>query len=387
MPAFRRVAIMIDLEWPLRHHLDIFAGTQRYAKERGDWECVVDPHAAQHLHAGRKQSRYDGVVARATLQLAERAKRARVPVVNVWLNSPVRNLPSVWFSPLEAGRMAAEHMLARGLRHFGTYTYQRDRVGRLLHEGFSRTVTAAGFSCALHTSSRQPSLTAACWNRSQQELESWLERLPRPTGICAMTDLAARYVAAACVRKKIRVPDEVAIIGTGNELIISLNPEPALTSIDFGFEEIGYQAAKLLDEMMDGAKPPAQPLVMSPRDLIPRQSTDVFAVNDLIVSRAMRFIAEHGDDRITVLDVANHVHTTRRTLERRFQNHVGRTISGEITRLRIERAKRQLVESDVPIKTLASRLGFHDSKRLCETFRRIEGTSPGEYRKSRRIGT
>ena len=83
-------------------------------------------------------------------------------------------------------------------------------------------------------------------------------------------------------------------------------------------------------------------------------------------------------------DVAKHVHMTCRTLERRFHVLVGRTIAGEIARLRIERVKRQLAESDERIKTLATRLGYSSAKRLCEVFRHMEGVTPGEFRRQRR---
>jgi LacI family transcriptional regulator len=194
----------------------------------------------------------------------------------------------------------------------------------------------------------------------------------------------ARYLAAACLRKQVRVPEEVAIVSIPNELMLCQHPSPSLTSIDISFEEVGYQAAALLERLMSGAKPPKAPIFIPPGELVPRQSTDSFAVSDPIVSRAMRFISEHGGESITVNDVAANAFVTRRTLERKFQSSLGRPISGEIQRLRIERVKRHLLESDVPIKTIALRLGFSDSKRLCEIFRRSEGTTPGKFRRERR---
>jgi LacI family transcriptional regulator len=135
---------------------------------------------------------------------------------------------------------------------------------------------------------------------------------------------------------------------------------------------------------MDGEPPPKKPLWIEPAELAARQSTDVFAASDPVVAQAMRFIAENGHTAIRVGDVANHVHVGRRTLERRFRSTLGRTVSGEIARLRIERVKRRLVEGNARLKKLAAELGFRDEKRLCEAFRRLEGTTPGEYRRRHR---
>jgi len=136
---------------------------------------------------------------------------------------------------------------------------------------------------------------------------------------------------------------------------------------------------------MDGAKPPKKPLLVEPAELVARQSTDVFAVSDPTVARAMRFISEHGHGQLRVGAVARHVCVARRTLELRFRDAVGRTVSGKIARLRVERVKRQLAESDAPLKVLAARLGFRNEQRLCEAFRRVEGITPGEYRRRRKL--
>jgi LacI family transcriptional regulator len=358
MAAFRRVAIMIDLQWPLNYHQDVFAGTQRYARERGDRECVVDLYACESLRAGRGRSAYDGVVARATPRLVARAKRARVPVVNVWLNSPARNVPSVFHDVEASGRMAAKHLMARGLRQFGHLGYFRDRTSRLQAGVFRAAVSAAGFPCSFHLAPMECARHAAVWKKFQAGLEQWIDSWECPIGVCVAHDVLARYLATVCQRRKVRVPDDAAMISTYNERIICLHPEPSLSSIDFGFEEIGFRAAALLDRLMAGARPPKKPVLVEPVELAARQSTDVFAVGDPVVARAMRFIAENGNGPLRVGDVADHVHVGRRTLERRFRRALGRT------RLRGDRATAHRTrETSIGGKRRAaedfgSRLGF-----------------------------
>jgi LacI family transcriptional regulator len=130
---------------------------------------------------------------------------------------------------------------------------------------------------------------------------------------------------------------------------------------------------------MDGSLPPKEPILLVPAELVARQSSDAFAVNDSAVAQALRFIAEHGHEAIGVQDVAARVATTRRTLSRLFQRSLGRTVHEAITHLRLERVKRQMIESGVALKTVATECGFRDSTHLYKVFRRVEGTSPSEY--------
>ncbi|MEX1225039.1 MAG: helix-turn-helix domain-containing protein [Pirellulales bacterium] len=160
-------------------------------------------------------------------------------------------------------------------------------------------------------------------------------------------------------------------------------PEPALSSIECGYERIGVRAAELLEELMDGGPPPTEPIRIAPVELIPRTTTDAFAVDDPFVARALQFIASTGNRPLKVEDVVEQVPVGGRTLERRFQKLLGRTVSQEITRMRIERVKRLLVETKFPIKKVATACGFANASRLCKTFRQAEGTTRSEYRRTR----
>jgi LacI family transcriptional regulator len=150
-----------------------------------------------------------------------------------------------------------------------------------------------------------------------------------------------------------------------------------------GYGQVGYRAAAMLDRLMSGGEPPSSPELVAPAELVPRSSTDVFASDDLLVARALRFISENSHQRIQVKDVATAVATTRRTLERRFSASAGRTIADEITRLRLERAKRRMVETDAPMKDVAIDAGFRNSDHFYKVFARIEGIPPTQYREER----
>jgi LacI family transcriptional regulator len=378
----RRVAISLELEWGFKRHLEVFAGCQRYADEAG-WDCSINPAADRLLDPespGHVQ--YDGVLARVTRPLAEAAERLGVPVVNAWLNSPMRKLPSVFPDFEASGVMAAEHLLSRGFRRFGFLGFQREIDSRLQLNGFRRGIGPKGYPCTVHRFS-QTGLEgkARGWEGFIAGLETWMDGWEAPIGIFVTSDLYCRYLFDVCRSRGLQVSQDVAIIGSSNELAICDAPPPTLTSIDLGYAQVGYRAAALLDRLMNGEAPPEGPELVAPAGLTPRQSTDSFAAEDPLLSRALRFIAEHSHERIEVKHVAAAVAINRRTLERGFRDSLGRSIAGEIMRLRLERAKRRMVETDVPLKRVAEESGFSNANQFYKTFTRVEGMPPSRYRK------
>ncbi|NQU25036.1 MAG: substrate-binding domain-containing protein [Candidatus Nealsonbacteria bacterium] len=383
MAKQRRVAVTVELEWPYKRHHEVFAGIQHYARQRGNWECIPDLYAGPSLDAKRSKPPYDGIIARVTPTLFEWTRQAGIPLVNVWFNSWVTDVPVVAPDFAASGRMAAEHLIARGFRQFGFAGYHRQRVSKEQLAGFRAALDAAGFSCSSLLVSSSYSASAKKWHKFNARLDDWIDGWSPPIGVYASTDLLCRYLACACTRREVRVPHDAALIGAHNEPVICAHPEPALTSIELGYERVGFRAAELLDAMMDGAPPPTEPVYLEPVELLPRQSTDALAVDDPLVAEALRFIAEHSHEQIRVDDVAAGILAERRTLERRFRALLDRSVAREIARLRVERLKRRLAESDTPIKHLASESGFHDMTQMCAAFRRIEGISPSAFRRSR----
>ena len=214
-------------------------------------------------------------------------------------------------------------------------------------------------------------------------MRKWVRELQPPVGIHATSDINCRYLIEICKSLELKIPHDLAIVGSGNEPLICNSPYPSLTSIDKNFEEVGYQAAKLLDEMMKSGKSSKEAKYCQPQGIVPRQSTDSYASDHPKVALALRYIAESANRRIKVNDVVNAVATNRRTLERNFSEFTGRTISQEISRMRIERAKRLMMESDLSLKELSAELGYRNSDHFYKSFLRAEGQTPSSFRKAR----
>jgi len=379
MPKKVRIAIVIDLDWPVKRHQAVFAGTQSYARQRG-WQCTIWPYPPPLL-TPRGKPAYNGIIGRVTPALARAARAAGIPLVNVWYSSPVRDVPLVSSDIRIAGRWAGNHLRARGFNRFAFLGLRRARASRECEEGFREAIGAAPGQYARLLVSPNFSDSPRQWRAFHSALTAWVRSLTPPVGLFADGDSVSRYAANAAAEAEMRVPQDVAIVSPHNEIAICLAPEPSLTSIELGFDRVGYRAAQLLNTLMLGRKPPQEPILLPPVELVARASTDAFAVSDPIVAKALRFIADQSHRPLKVRDVVAQVPASWRTLERRFAKLRGHSISEEILRMRMERVKRLLIESEQPLKKTATACGFANAKRLCETFRRLEGMTPGEYRR------
>lgn len=390
MPPRFRVALKLDLRWPLKRHAHIFAGTQRYADEHG-WESVIDEYADEHLsEASARSLMFDGVIARASAKLADCCRRHGLPLINVWFNSPVQHdLPGVFPDMAAVGRLQAEHLVSRGLRRFAVLTCEDD-AQKLAAQSFRATIASAGGECVGEKLPLDPSRTFAAWQRTEQRIEAWMEHWQLPIGVSIASEEAGRMVIQICRRRGWRVPGDVAIIAGTNEEVLCDHPRPSLTSVEIGYERIGYEAARLLDERMQspGKRRGSQSqsphhLLLPPLGLVVRESTDFYAVDDEVVTQALRYIAANSHRDINVDDVARAVHLHPRRLQRRFRQVVDWPIADEIRRVRIERAKRELTNTDLSLSEIARSAGFGDRMRMCATFLRELGVTPRAYREQR----
>jgi LacI family transcriptional regulator len=383
----KKVALCLEMEWGYKRHLETYAGVHKYADKAG-WDCVIIPSAVRVLKPKSGTPPFDGILGRVTEPLSQAARKRKIPAVNVWLNSPAKKVSSVLADFETSGKMAAQHLVGRGFKRFGYMGFLREKDSRLAIQGFREILKPLGFRFTTYRFQRTGlGGEALGWERFIEGLEKWVESLEAPTGILVSNDLYCRYLIETCRAKGLKVPQDVAIVGTSNEPAICASPYPTLTSIDLDFELIGFRAAAKLDEMMNGKDASKTVEHSLPKGLIPRQSTDSRAADDPIVAKALRFIAENGQDRIKVNDVASAVAITRRTLERKFRDSLGRTIAEEIARLRIERAKRLMVETEDSFKALAVDLGFRNADHFYKVFSRIEGMTPSQYRNQRRKET
>jgi LacI family transcriptional regulator len=300
---------------------------------------------------------------------------AGVPAVNVSSSKP-SNLPSVLPDEDAIGRMAAQYFLERGFRQLAFVG--RSGVVDATERGtaFEAAAMEAGRPC--HLLRPDPSGDRT-WNEFRR-MATWLRNLPRPAGVFAGDDRRGRDVLFACNTLGLRVPEEVAVLGADDDEFVCGMCVPPLSSVIIPAHAIGYRAAELLDRLLRGAAPVASPLLIAPSGIASRQSTDVVAVDDRNMADALRYIHAQAHRPITVHDVLKAAPQSRRLLELRFRQVLGRTPKEEIRRVHLERAKSLLAQTSLKIQNLAAESGFRHYSFFVRRFRAYTGMTPTAFR-------
>jgi len=320
----------------------------------------------------------DGIIMREGPFLADILK-LRIPAIVS--NHATEHIPGITniVSDHEAiGQMAARHLLERGFRHFAFCGYPDLFWSAQRCRGFEKGVAAAGFGVRLY---HPPMASKRLWEKEQPFVMDWLRTLPKPVGLMACIDERSQQVAEACKKASISVPDEVAIVGVDNdEMICTLSGIP-LSSVAIAADKGGYEAAALLDNLMRGRRPKTRFIQISPNRVVTRTSTDIVAVSDSHVARALNFIRGNCRRPLYVAEVARSAGLSRRVLEKRFRAALSRTINGQIRRNRVDIIMKTLTDSSMTISEIALATGFSDAAHIARYFKSQTGISPADYRR------
>ena len=200
--------------------------------------------------------------------------------------------------------------------------------------------------------------------------------------IVTWTTEQGRELIHACRRAELLVPEQVAVLAADNDELLCEACIPSLSGIALTSERIGYEAAALLDRLMRGGRARKRPILIAPTGVLARQSTDTLAVDDPDLARAVAFIRGHAADPIQVNDVLREVPVSRRWLERRFHEVLGRGPGEEIRRVRLQRAKLLLAQTDMAVPQVAEAAGFGSREYLAAAFKEQTGLTPRQYRRS-----
>ena len=362
-------------------HQDCCEGILRYGRSHG-WSCAVTPYL---VGPGGQDAAgyYDGVVGRIDAEMAQAARAQGIPVVNHWMNSPAKDLPGIAIDTVSGAQMVGEHLMTCGYRSLWYLGGQADAEGARYVEGLNRATADAGLApveTRLFEVGKEVASSRESFAQFLGELDRWLADLQTPVGLLAIESTLAHYMVQQFLARGLSVPGDIGMVVWGDDVSTS-SISPTLTVVETDWSEVGYQAAALLDELMQGKTIHPQHRLIAPKRLIQRASTDVFLCDDELVSDAMRYIAEHSRQTVQIEDVAEAMMVSRRTLERRFEAALGKTVYAEITRLRIDHIKRVLMDSDLPLATIGQDCGFSNASYFATYFRKAEGMTPSAYRK------
>lgn len=377
--------VLLLIETSTGYGRGILEGIGRYVRERGPWLIYFERRGlADPPPRWLRQWRGHGIIARtATPAVARRLRGTGLPVVEL-LGDRREGPAKVHTDNTSGGRLAGEHLLDCGLRNFGFFASEESWAIPLQRKGFCEALAKRGYACSIYETPGKGRIVPA-WQESQRPaVTTWLQKLPKPAGVFTCDPEHALCLLDICRTQGIAVPEQVAIIASGDDPVLYNVTTPPLSGVDTNPGLVGYEAAALLDRMMAGQRPPKQMLSVPPARIVARQSTDVVKIADTDVAAAVRFIRQRACLGIDVSDVAATMSLARRTLERRFREHLGRTPKGEILRVRLDRAKMLLQCGDASIESVARRSGFASFRNFARIFRREVGMTPRQFRRERK---
>ena len=304
----------------------------------------------------------------------------------VRLNAPIAN---VRHDSTETAEIAAHELFSLGLRHFAF-------VGNVIPREWSARRREA-LAAAVKRHAQGPSGAGSTFDSFEPgspdsiasffaHIRPWLRSLPKPCGIMAANDISGDLVLRALRMERIRVPEDVAVVGVDDDELVCTHATPTLTSVRPDFEQSGWLAAKLLDDLAAGRASVPCSVRFGAMDVARRGSTRAFKRRDDAVRAALEHIRLHACEGLGAAEVCRLIGGSRRQAETRFRAFAGRAIGAEIADVRISRAKALLLRRDLAIESLHAQCGYADPSSLRRAFKKATGLSLREFRAGLREG-
>lgn len=355
-------------------------GIARYANAHhpGQWRLALMHIEQVQQKMPRLTPDVAGIIAHAYApRLIEQLAACGVPVVNTSGVAPSPTLPGVLPDNAAIGRMAAEDLTGRGHRRLVAYEVAGSALTRERRLAFTEAATSAGATVQ--------ELRLRSWKRAEPDIAAMLRQTPTPVGIFAGNDGLAVITVRQCQALGMAIPEQVAILGVDNDTLTTNMMEPTISSIDMPWEKLGFEAASRVDLMIRGQTPEPHHLFIAPNRVMTRQTTDGHAIEDPDVALIVHHIREHAGQMFTIDQLVELVPASRRSLEQRFKRALGRTLQDHITRVRLERAKRLLTETDYAMPEIAHRSGFSNAAYFATVFRQHTRQTPTAFRSLYRL--
>lgn len=349
-----------------------------------NWNVYLEEDFTARLHHIDDWSG-DGVIADFdSLEIRTALSKSDKPVIGVGSSyfdkEDYPSVPYVATDNFEVVKQAFDHLKNRGLERFGFYGVPSDEshLWALQREKiYKHLVSSQGYEEFFY----QGVVTSPdTWHYAINRLADWLDSLPKPIGIIAVTDSRARHILQACELAGIAVPDKISVIGIDDDDIARHLSRVSLSSVTQGAVEMGYRAAKLLHRRLTRPSSEIVRVLIPPAGVSARQSSDYKSLKDPYVIQAMQFIRQNATKGIKVDQVTDFIGISRSNLEQRFILERGHTVHSEIHNEKLNRARNLLEQTELPTKSVALQSGYPSLQYMYAVFKKHFDLTPTQYR-------
>jgi LacI family transcriptional regulator len=382
MKKIPRIAMSIETQF--YYGRGILRGFAKYSFFHGPWAMYVVETNVRNKVSQMKSFDVDAIVMNDTVENMK-LRSLKIPkVVLSGFYTPKFHYPNLVIdnNQQQLGYMAADYFLQRGSKNFaycGYYAHEDLYWSVELCNYYAERIKEKGFNPYIFSPPRLKDRPT--WYKDQTLIVDWLKSLPKPVAVLGCNDIRCRDIMEACKTARLNVPGDVAIMGIGNDNLICDFTVPPLSSIALDVEDAGFRAAQLLDNILKGQKMDGQLVTIQPQYIISRQSTDILAIEDSEVKKAIKFIEENAIKPICVDDVVDATTLSRRVLENRFRDLLKTSILEQVHSYRAGLIAKMLVETDLSISQITSKLGYDTPANFSRFFLKQKKMSPLAYRK------
>ena len=386
MKKFTHIALMVNASTDFGRA--ICRGVVHFVREHGDWllfpvEPGVDEVSIQNW---LRVNRIAGVISGgSSREVFLHMQETGLPLVSLSYRDINPGTTAVNADPEAISRMAAEFFLRAGFWNFAFCGYPESAYSAMREAAFQDILGAHGRT--LHVLPHAPHAPVAHHGydpisnmASDRLLGAWLRSLPKPVALLACNDSRGQQLLRIAQECEIDVPGEMAVLGVDNDEILCTVCHPALSSIEPNGEAIGRAAALALDGLLRKTIRPGVQLKIPPLRIVERQSTGIPPMENQLMIRAMRIIRDAVRDNLTVKALCAELGSSRTRLDMLFKEHLGRTPSDEITRVRVKHVTELLHGTPLSIKEIANLSGFTSAACLSHFIRRETGGTPRSLR-------
>ncbi len=376
--------ILLLTDFSSGYSRNLLKGIVRYSKEVGNWSFQRMPLYYRMLYGENgvvewaKKWQADAIIAQLSDVNIELLNDLNIPIIVQNYrdrNKAVSNLTGDYFN---TGVMAAKFFLNRGYRNFAFYGFKGAIWSRERADGYSHEIEKQGYKLAILENDNKDREE---WSYNHTVLGNWLQSLPKPVALFACDDHFALQISETCNVYNINVPDDIAILGVDNDDLLCNISDPPLSSIVLDVENGGYNAGKLLHQLITKEITEPFNIVVNPLIIERRKSTEKYAVSDKNIRTILNYIEKNYANHLSVEELVKQVPLSRRVLEKKFKEETGESLYQYIQNYRIDQFTRLLITTDYSLFEAALQSGFENYKNVSRIFRKYKALSPAEYRK------